>query len=278
MHARPLPRIFREFFCGVAVYFGGGRIAPQAFLLTLPVCTSEGEGQAFSPHNNGDFLGGGGGTGPPPHSNDEYFGGGSTGPPPHNVGKFHRGAVVTQMGRSGDTMICEKATFCTRVQVGTARDVLRHHAADVWSSRAMLGSGCQRLGRFGDTIRLGRNGAAALLRRSGGTMDLWDDLRLAHGCRSVTARDALRYHAVGVLVVRGLTGLGCRRSGRHRRHHPSGSVCTRRLGWALRAGEVLHLFAGSIRCSAVDVRTTVGLNRLGRFGFRPGWLGSNSRT
>ena len=82
------------------------------------------------PHNNGDFLGGGG-TGPPPHSNDEYFG----------------------MGRSGDTMICEKATFCTRVQVGTARDVLRHHVADVWSSRAMLGSGCQRLGRFGDTIR-----------------------------------------------------------------------------------------------------------------------------
>ena len=103
---------------------------------------------------------------------------------------------MTQMGRSGDTMICGWLTTCTRLQVGTARDALRHHT-------------------------------------------------------------------VGVLVVRGLTGLGCRRSGRLRRYHPSGSVCPRRLGWALRAGEVLHLFAGSIRCSAVDVRTTVGLNRLG---------------
>ena len=198
-----------------------------------------GRGTGLLPHNDGDFLGGGG-TGPPPHSNDEYFG----------------------MGRSGDTMICEKATFCTRVQVGTARDVLRHHAANVWSSRAMLGSGCRRLGRFGDTIRLGRTRAVAQMGRSGGTM-ICGWLTTCTRVQVVTARDALRYHAVGVLVVRGQTGLGCRRSGRLRRHHPSGSVCTRRLGWALRAGEVLHLFAGSIRCSAVDVRTTVGLNRLG---------------
>ena len=28
--------------------FGGGRIGTSPFLLTLPVCTSEGEGQAFS--------------------------------------------------------------------------------------------------------------------------------------------------------------------------------------------------------------------------------------
>ena len=92
---------------------------------------------------------------------------------------------------------------------------------------------------------------------------LWDGLRLAHGCRSVplgTLCDTMRWvcRLFGCKI-----GLGCRRSGRLRRYHPSGSVCTRRLSWALRAGEVLHLFAGSIRCSAVDVRTTVGLNRLG---------------
>ena len=75
----------------------------------------------------------------------------TSGLPPHNVGKFLRGADVTEMGRSGDTMICEKATFCTRVQVGTAR--MRYHATGVWSSRAMLGLGCRRLGRFDDTIR-----------------------------------------------------------------------------------------------------------------------------
>ena len=59
-----------------------------------------------------------------------------------------RNGAAAQMGRSGDTMFCEKATLCTRVQVGTARDVLRHHTAGVWSSCALLG-----LGRVGDTIR-----------------------------------------------------------------------------------------------------------------------------
>ena len=145
-------------------YIGRKGIAPALFLASsasssaVSLCTSVEEGLHLRP------------------SSSHCLGGGGMGLPPHNVGKFHRGAVVTQLGRSGDTMICEKATFCTRVQVGTARDVLRHHAADVWSSRAML-------------------------------------------------------------------GLGCLRSGRFRRCHPSGSVCTRRLGWALRAGEVLHLWA-----------------------------------
>ena len=44
-----------------------------------------------------------------------------------------------QMGRPGDTMICEEITFCTRVQVGPARDALRYHAVGVWNSRAMQG-------------------------------------------------------------------------------------------------------------------------------------------
>ena len=83
-------------------------------------CTS-----GLPPHNVGVFLGGGG-TGLLPHINGDYLGGGGTSPPPHNVGKFLSSAVVTQMGRSSDTMICEKATFCTRVEVGTARDAMRY--------------------------------------------------------------------------------------------------------------------------------------------------------
>ena len=40
--------MYEVYYNDVAVYFGGGRIAPLAFHHTLPVCTSEGEGQAFS--------------------------------------------------------------------------------------------------------------------------------------------------------------------------------------------------------------------------------------
>ena len=66
--------------------------------------------------------------------------------------------------------------------------------------------------------------------------------------RDGTARDALRYHAVG--LVRAEPPM----VGAIRRHQTVGLGISR---------GVLHLFAGCIRCSAVDVRTTVGLNRLG---------------
>ena len=147
MHARPLPHNFRPAASLFTSVEEGLHLRPSSSQCR---CVPRRGGTGLLPHINGNYLGGGG-TGPPPHSNDEYFGGGGTGPPPHNVGKFLRGAVVTQMGRSGDTMICQKATFCTRVQVGTARDAMRCHATGVWSSRAMLGLGCRRLGRFGDT-------------------------------------------------------------------------------------------------------------------------------
>ena len=75
----------------VEVYSGGGGICPP-------------------PHTVGLYLRGRR-TGLLPHNDGDYFGGGGTGPPPHNVGKFQRGAVATQMGRSGDTMIYEKATL-----------------------------------------------------------------------------------------------------------------------------------------------------------------------
>ena len=187
----------REFFCGVVVHS-----VKEGFHLRRT---------GLLPHNNGDFFGGGA----LPHI-DEYFGGGGTGP--HNVGEFHRGAV-TQMRRPGDAMICE-------VQVGTAWDVLRHVAADVWSSRAMLGSGCWRSGHHRRHHPSGRNGAVAHthMGRSGGTMVCGMTCVIAHGCRLLPL-GTLCDTAVGVLVVRGLTGLG-----RLRRCHPSGSVCARRLG------------------------------------------------
>ena len=61
---------------------------------------------------------------------------------------FLRRTVVTQMGRSGETMICEKATLCTRVQVGTARDVLRHHAMGVQVDHGQDQAGLPTVGTF----------------------------------------------------------------------------------------------------------------------------------
>ena len=53
-----------------------------------------------------------------------------------------------------------------------------------------------RLGRFGDTIPSGRNGAVAQMGRSGDTMVCGFGLRFAHGCRSVplgTLCDTMRW-------------------------------------------------------------------------------------
>ena len=61
----PLPHILEMAILLDSGYFGGGRIGTSPFLLTLPVCTSEGEGQAFSLTSTTSYLGGGG-TGPPP--------------------------------------------------------------------------------------------------------------------------------------------------------------------------------------------------------------------
>ena len=59
-----------------------------------------------------------------------------------------------------------------------------------------------RLGRFGDTIRLGRNGAAAQMGRSGDTM-VCELARVLHMDAGRAARDALRYHVAGVQAARG---------------------------------------------------------------------------
>ena len=64
----------------------------------------------------------------------------------------------------------------------------------------VLGLGCRRLGRFEDTIR--RNGAASQLGRSGDTRISWWHTACTR-VQVITARDALRYHAMGVQVDHG---------------------------------------------------------------------------
>ena len=175
---------------------------------------------------------------------------------------------------------------CTRVQDCTARDALRYHAVVYvvvrgqylpctrvqvrplgtlcdtmrWVCRLLVGKiglGCRPSGRCGDTVVCG----------------------LATACTWVqvgSARDALRYHAVLYVVDVGCIGLSCRRSGRFGDTFRLRCAPGVRLG-TLR-GEVPHLFAGRIRCSAVDVRTIVGLNRLGEVWVQTGGTCFISRT
>ena len=101
-------------------------------------------------------------------------------------------------------------------------------------------------------------------------------LRLARGCRSVplgTLCDTMRCCTWSIVDH---IGLCCRRSGRFGGTFRLRCAPGVRLG-TLR-GEVPHLFAGRIRCSAVDVRTTVGLNRLGEVRVQTGGTCFISRT
>ena len=113
------------------------------------------------------------------------------------------------MGCSHNTMVRGLACVahgCRSVLLGTPQ---RYHAMGVWNSRM------QRLVATVGTLRRnhpsGRIEAAAQLGRSGDTMVC------GLACTRVlvsAARDALRYHAVGVQVVRGQYRTGLRRSGR----------------------------------------------------------------
>ena len=102
---------------------------------------------------------------------------------------------------------------CRTALLGTH---LRYHAV------AWIGPSHQWLGRFGDTKRY-HCAFRSWHPVAGG---LANDL---HVVLVGAARDALRYHAVVYVVVRGL----------YRRF---GEVCTRMLGWAFYAGNVLHLY------------------------------------
>ena len=109
-----------------------------------------------------------------------------------------------------------------------------------------------------------------------GTLRRYHQSGLATACTWVqvgSARDALRNHVVLCVVDVGYIGLVCRRSGRF--GDTFRLQCTPGVRLGTWRGEVPHLFAGRIRCSAVDVRTTVGLNRLWGLGFRPVGLASS---
>ena len=142
--------------------------------------------------------------------------------------RLGRSEAVTQTGRSGGTMICGMScilhTGAGLCRSGRSAIPCGGYADCSWADRA----GLPVVGTPSATpsvwVGVGQ------LHRWGAPAAPWSVGCLASFTRVQVsaARDALRYHAVGVLVVRGQTGLDCRRSGRLRRYRPSGSVCTRR--------------------------------------------------
>ena len=128
---------------------------------------------------------------------------------------------------------------CRSVPLGTLCDTMR------WVCGAVVQGWAPAVGTLRRYHPSGRNGAAAQMGRYGDTMDcgMAYDLHI----------------------------LGSRRSGRF--------GDTFRLGRCVPGGWVgLHQFAGCIRCSAVNVRTTVGLNRLGEVRVQTWMFGVVSRA
>ena len=81
----------------------------------------------------------------------------------------------------------------------------------------------------------GRNGAAALMGRSGDTtISGW--LTTCTRVQVATARDALRYHAMGVQVEHGQDQAGLPTIGTFRRYHPYGRYAVDDLGTLRRYG------------------------------------------
>ena len=119
-------------------------------------------------------------------------------------------------------------------------------------------SGLPRLGRYGDTIR--RVGMG-LLHRWDALATPWSVSWLA-SCTRVqvsAARDALRYHAVGVQVVRGQVRAGMPTVGSLRRYH--GQWEDNRLAYGCRTVP-LGTLCDTIRWAWFGP----GCQRLGRFG------------
>ena len=108
--------------------------------LSLPPEFPGGRGTGPLPHSAGLYLGGIR-TGLLPHINGDYLGRGGTGPPPHNVGKFFSDAVLTQMGRSGDTMVCGLAYV-----LHTGATLQRYHAMGVQVVRGHYRTGLPTVG------------------------------------------------------------------------------------------------------------------------------------
>ena len=170
LHARPLPHTYGEYccvdaaydFCVVAVFIGGGRIG------TLP-SSSQWRGvlrsrdrPSFSHfrcvHRRG--------RGRPSSSQCRY------------VRRLHVGCavqVVRGQDRAGLLTVGTLRRYHPSglgyvLLTDAGRNCSRHHAADVWSSRACWSWVAGGRDAIGDTFHLGRSGAVALLARSGGTM------------------------------------------------------------------------------------------------------------
>ena len=148
-------------------------------------------------------------------------------------------------------MICEKATFCTRVQVGTARDASAIPCDGCVEQSCPAGLGCHGW----DASAIPSVGSEwgsctdGTLRRHHG---LWVGLRFAHGCRSVplgTLRDTMRW-VCRLFVVK--IGLGCRLSGRF------GDAI--RLGWGVPDGRlaITHRLGLLHRWDATAIPWSVG--------------------
>ena len=220
LHARPLPHTFGEYFCVDAAYHGGGRIG------TLP-SSSQWRG-VLRRRRDWPFssqrpcvrrllsaVSAGCSWTSSSWVTDCRFASANL---PSGLG-----GAVAQMERSGGPVVlgclvsvhsagCSLGTLCEPCGGSSGLD------RPDWTAGGR--------DAIGDTFRLGQSGTVTQMGRSGGTM-VRDCLASCTRVQVYAARDALRYHAVGVLVVRGQTGLVCRRSGRLRRYHPSGSVCTR---------------------------------------------------
>ena len=181
--------------------------------------------------------------------------------------------------------------FCDTMRVGCCRGrVFGRHLQRAGritrDASAILCDGCvelschagwlPRLGRFGDTIR----------RVGLGQLHSWDApatpwsvgwLAFCTRVQVSAARDALRYHAVGVQVDRGQDRAGLPTVGTLRRYHPSGSVCLV-AGWPQHIGEAVALLGRSgdaMVCGRTNVlHTGVGRYCSGRFAIPCGGPGS----
>ena len=163
------------------------------------------------------------------------------------------------LGHSGDTLVLGLANDIHTWVGQCLGTLLRHHAGDgvVWLVSHAAGWS-DRSGHFGDTMRwvrevitgrlptVGatvRDGCARRLGCSASlgvkplsTLGRSDDTRVRVVGSHIflagrAARDALRYHVVGVQVVGGQVRVGTPTVGTLRRYHPSGSVCLM-TGWS----------------------------------------------
>ena len=163
LHARPLPHTYGEYFCVDAAHHGGGRIG------TLP-SSSQWRGVLWRRR------------GRPSSSQFRRVLRRERDRPSSSqrrcVRQLHVGCavqVVRGQDRAGLLTVGALRRYHPSglgyvLLTDAGRNCSRHHAADVWSSRACWSWVAGGRDAIGDTIRLGRSGTVAQMVRSGGTM------------------------------------------------------------------------------------------------------------